>query len=93
MLIRPALNPQLAAAGRRRPLRPPPREPVAQPAPSPRAQKPRVAAQVTPQHSRNLQRFDRPIFIVSSPRSGTSLLFETLAQSPGLLTIGGESHA
>lgn len=36
--------------------------------------------------------FDRPVFIVSSPRSGTSLLFETLAQAPGLWTIGGESH-
>ena len=36
--------------------------------------------------------FDRPIFIVSSPRSGSSLLFETLAKAPGLFTIGGESH-
>jgi uncharacterized protein (TIGR03032 family) len=36
--------------------------------------------------------FDRPIFIVASPRSGTSLLFETLAQAPGVWTIGGESH-
>jgi uncharacterized protein (TIGR03032 family) len=49
------------------------------------------AAQRSPIRSR--QRFDRPIFIVSSPRSGSSLLFETLAQSPGLSTIGGESHA
>lgn len=37
--------------------------------------------------------FDRPIFIVNPPRSGSSLLFETLAQAPGLYTIGGESHA
>jgi len=37
-------------------------------------------------------RFDRPLFIVASPRSGTSLLFETLAQAPGVWTIGGESH-
>jgi hypothetical protein len=36
--------------------------------------------------------FDRPVFIVSSPRSGSSLLFETLAKSPHLSTIGGESH-
>jgi uncharacterized protein (TIGR03032 family) len=36
--------------------------------------------------------FDRPVFIVASPRSGTSLLFETLAQSPDVWTIGGESH-
>lgn len=37
--------------------------------------------------------FDRPIFIVSPPRSGSTLLFETLAQAPGLYTIGHESHA
>jgi hypothetical protein len=37
-------------------------------------------------------RFDRPIFIVNPPRSGSSLLFETLAQAPDLYTIGGESH-
>ena len=38
-------------------------------------------------------RFDRPVFIVSSPRSGSSLLFETLTQAPGVFSIGGESHA
>jgi len=37
--------------------------------------------------------FDRPIFIVSSPRSGSTLLFETLMKAPGLATVGGESHA
>ncbi|WP_168170391.1 sulfotransferase [Rhodanobacter sp. C03] len=37
--------------------------------------------------------FDRPVFIVSPPRSGSTLLFETLAQAPGLFTIGQESHA
>jgi hypothetical protein len=37
-------------------------------------------------------RFDRPIFIVNPPRSGSSLLFETLAQAPDLYTVGGESH-
>lgn len=36
--------------------------------------------------------FDRPVFIVSPPRSGSSLLFETLAQSRSVCTIGGESH-
>ena len=36
--------------------------------------------------------FDRPIFIVNPPRSGSSLLFETLAQAPGIYTVGGESH-
>jgi uncharacterized protein (TIGR03032 family) len=36
--------------------------------------------------------FDRPVFIVAPPRSGTTLLFETLALSPSVWTIGGESH-
>ncbi len=36
--------------------------------------------------------FDRPVFIVSPPRSGSTLLFETLVAAPGLYTIGGESH-
>ena len=36
--------------------------------------------------------FDRPVFIVSTPRSGSTLLFEALAQAPGLFTIGRESH-
>jgi uncharacterized protein (TIGR03032 family) len=37
-------------------------------------------------------RITRPVIIVSSPRSGSSLLFETLARSPDLFTVGGESH-
>lgn len=36
--------------------------------------------------------FDRPVFIISSPRSGSTLLFETLARAPGVYTIGSESH-
>jgi hypothetical protein len=36
--------------------------------------------------------FDRPVFIVSPPRSGSTLLFETLARAPDLYTVGGESH-
>ncbi len=35
---------------------------------------------------------DRPVFVVSSPRAGSTLLFETLARAPGLYSIGGESH-
>jgi hypothetical protein len=35
---------------------------------------------------------DRPVFIVSAPRSGSTLLFETLSGAPGLHTIGSESH-
>lgn len=37
-------------------------------------------------------KFDRPVFIVSSPRSGSTLLFETMAQARDLYTIGEESH-
>lgn len=37
-------------------------------------------------------RIVRPIFIVSTPRSGSTLLFETLAKAPALFTTGRESH-
>lgn len=36
---------------------------------------------------------ERPVFIVCAPRSGSTLFFETLAQSPSLWTVGGESHS
>lgn len=39
------------------------------------------------------QRFRRPVFIVAAPRSGSTLLFETLMQAPAALTFGGEAHA
>lgn len=39
-----------------------------------------------------LPRIERPVFIVSAPRAGSTLLFETLAQTPEAWTIGGESH-
>ena len=35
----------------------------------------------------------RPIFIVSTPRSGSTLLFETLVGAPALFSTGRESHA
>lgn len=37
-------------------------------------------------------RTERPIFIVAAPRSGSTLLFETLAVTPQLHTLGGEAH-
>lgn len=46
---------------------------------------PPVAGQVLPV-------FDRPIFIVSAPRSGSTLLFELLATSSSFWTLGGEGH-
>ncbi|WP_162454695.1 sulfotransferase [Pseudoxanthomonas kalamensis] len=33
-----------------------------------------------------------PVFVVSPPRSGSTLLFETLAGAPDVYTIGDESH-
>lgn len=35
---------------------------------------------------------DRPLFIVAAPRSGSTLLYETLAASPGFNSFGGEAH-
>ncbi|MBC7794663.1 MAG: TIGR03032 family protein [Clostridia bacterium] len=35
---------------------------------------------------------ERPVFIVAAPRSGSSMLFESLARSPEAFTVGGESH-
>jgi len=37
--------------------------------------------------------FDRPVVILAAPRSGSTLLFETLTRSDDFWTIGGESHA
>lgn len=34
----------------------------------------------------------RPVFIVAAPRSGSTLLFETLAASQAVATLGGEAH-
>jgi hypothetical protein len=35
---------------------------------------------------------ERPLFIVAAPRSGSTLLFETLAAGEHLATLGGEAH-
>ena len=37
-------------------------------------------------------RYERPVFIVAAPRSGSTLLFETLACTPQWSTLGGEAH-
>lgn len=34
----------------------------------------------------------RPLFIVAAPRSGSTLLFETLAASDEICSVGGEAH-
>lgn len=35
---------------------------------------------------------ERPVFIIAAPRSGSTLLYETLACSPGFNGFGGEAH-
>ena len=35
----------------------------------------------------------RPVIIASLPRTGSTMLFDALAQSPSVFTVGGESHA
>jgi hypothetical protein len=35
---------------------------------------------------------ERPLFIVAAPRSGSTLLFETMAASEQIATLGGEAH-
>jgi len=37
-------------------------------------------------------RLRQPVFIVAAPRSGSTLLFETLAVTPQFWTLAGESH-
>lgn len=51
-----------------------------------------IAEEKLPEGDPYRERFDRPIFIVSTPRSGSTLLYETLEQAPGLYTSGNESH-
>lgn len=50
-----------------------------------------AAAATLPQGDRDPV-FERPVFIVCPPRSGSTLLFETMAQAPDVYTIGDESH-
>lgn len=62
---------------------------------SPRHQALRRAAEtVAAQHSPAdlLELFQRPLLVLSAPRSGSTLLFETLRCSDALWSIGTESH-
>jgi uncharacterized protein (TIGR03032 family) len=96
-IVRPALNPELAGGAAVAPPAPDmqlPSAPVSAPSVS------RIAPPLplnlptvsTTPEKHNASRYERPIFIVSAPRSGSSMLFETLARSPDVWTIGGEGH-
>lgn len=50
------------------------------------------SAAAKPQTPARDHRFEQPVFIVSPPRSGSTLLFETLIGAPELYSIGDESH-
>jgi hypothetical protein len=59
----------------------------------------RVLRAVLPQRTeaakpavRSTPRIERPVFIIAAPRSGSTLLFETLAESHAICTLGGEAH-
>ncbi len=51
-----------------------------------------AAAALPPRQRGPRRRLHNPVFIVNPPRSGSTLLFETLARAPGLMTTGDESH-
>jgi uncharacterized protein (TIGR03032 family) len=81
LVFAPALTPRLAEQSAVTAAPPAPTAPVAAPA--------------RPARSSLLDgppRIVDPVFVVCPPRSGSSLLFETLQRSPSLATIGGESH-
>lgn len=46
----------------------------------------------SPTASSSRQRLRQPVFIVAAPRSGSTLLFETLSVNRQLCTLGGEAH-
>ncbi len=77
-LVRPALDPDL------------------RPGAAPIARSTRIAARpavpAVAERQPDANPFDRPVIIVSPPRAGSTMLFETLAMSPSVHTIGGESH-
>lgn len=52
------------------------------------------AAEAAPRRRPTTRRlhFDRPLFIVAAPRSGSTLLYETLSATPQLVGFHGEAH-
>ena len=56
-----------------------------------------LSAQLTPSTTSAVPiptiHFDRPVFIVAAPRSGSTMLYEALENNLDFWTIGGESHS
>ncbi len=57
---------------------------------TPKGPQPQAARAASPVQSE--PRIDRPVFIVAAPRSGSTWLFEMLAQNEAFWTLGGEGH-
>jgi LPS sulfotransferase NodH len=55
-------------------------------------EQPNIAPASVPPARARTPKIERPVFIVAAPRSGSTLLFETLAASSQLCTVGGEAH-
>ncbi len=56
-----------------------------------------VAKAVEPQPNARIpsgaeRALEKPVFIIAAPRSGSTLLLETLACTPGFNSLGGEAH-
>ncbi|MFO1056268.1 MAG: sulfotransferase [Dongiaceae bacterium] len=97
-------NAQFAAAfavdRKPEPARPAPPQPTAAPAapsaaavpaaPAPAAVPATAAATATAGAAEPA--FERPVFVIAAPRSGSTLLFETLAENRDFWTVGDESH-
>ncbi len=105
-IIRTALNPEVAKTNvataltsgtgfqpvkNKAPAAPAPTPTVA-PAPVPKVSAESSAAPNPPPVQLTVP-LDRPVFIVSAPRSGSTMLFELLSRSPDVWTLGGESHS
>jgi len=54
--------------------------------------KPVAAPIKSPARQNSVVSLHRPLFIIAAPRSGSTLLFETLAKAPNIYTLGGEGH-
>ncbi len=73
------------------PSQPPSVPPPVRAAPRPTASYSDLATTQRPRRIARAQ-LQQPLFIVAAPRSGSTLLFETLAVTPQLHTLGGEAH-
>ncbi|PRQ08468.1 sulfotransferase [Enhygromyxa salina] len=62
------------------------------PRPPAQPRRPQRRARASASGPESTPRFDRPLIVVSAPRSGSTLLFDLLARLPEVWTIGGESH-